>query len=231
MAHHSQSVRAAGLTTGLAIGLLAMGYHLHWRKRLTNWGATPAEVALPLAGDEVRADVDLVTTRAIAISAPPSCVWPWLVQMGSGRAGTYSYDWAENLIGLDMHSAEVILPQFQQVSLGDEFPLAGRNSVMRVAAVEPERQLAFCCGDGKWVSSYRLLPAADTTRLVSRNRIVLPDGTPRAMLIRAFMEPCWLMFERKMLLGIKCRAERLAHDAGLAPTAEARPSGWGGEHF
>jgi len=221
MTHHSLTVCAAGFTTGLAIGVLAVGCRLVWRKRFANWGATPDEVALPLAGDEVRADVDLVTTRAIAISAPPDFVWPWLVQMGSGRGGTYSYDWAENLIGLDMHSAEVILPQFQQVALGDEFPLAGRKSVMRVAALEPGRQLAFCCGDGKWVSSYRLLPAADTTRLVSRHRIVLPDGTPRAKLIRAFAEPCWLMFERKMLLGIKFRAERLAHDAGRAPAAAA----------
>ncbi len=217
MAHHTLAICAAGLTTGLAIGALTAGYHLSWRKRLANWGATPQEVARPLAGDDVHAGADLVTTRAIAIAAPPSCVWPWLVQMGSGRGGTYSYDWVENLLGLDMHSADVILPQFQNVALGDEFPLAGRGAVMRIAALEPQRELAFCCGEGSWVSSYALFPQQDATRLVSRNRIMLPTGTTRAKLIRALVEPCWLVFERKMLLGIKYRAEQLASQDDFGP--------------
>ena len=234
MAEHTLALCAAGLATGLAAGALAAGYQFGWRGRLANWGATPEEIRLPLPGDNVRADVDLVTTRAIAISAPPSCVWPWLVQMGSGRGGAYSYDWVENLMGLDMHSADVILPQFQDLAIGDEFPVAGRGGVMRVAALEPERQLVFSCGEGRWVASYALLPQRDKTRLISRNRIVLcHDDWPGSKLARALLiEPCWLVFERKMLIGIKDRAERLARHSELTAAGPVPSSfHWTGEEL
>ena len=65
---------------------------------------------------------DLATTRAITIKAPPDAIWPWLVQMGSGRGGAYTYDWIENLLGLNMHSADQILPQYQDLKIGDELP-------------------------------------------------------------------------------------------------------------
>jgi hypothetical protein len=103
---------------GLAVGLLAASYPLFWRDWCRTWGATPDEVASALRGDDLLPDAGLVTTRAIAIEAPPDLIWPWLVQMGSGRAGTYTYDWLENLFGLDMHSAEVILPQFLDLTSG-----------------------------------------------------------------------------------------------------------------
>ncbi len=64
-----------------------------------------------------------MTTRAITIDAPPDAIWPWLVQMGSGRGGAYTYDWIENLLGLNMHSADEILPEFQDLKAGDELPM------------------------------------------------------------------------------------------------------------
>jgi hypothetical protein len=63
------------------------------------WGATDAEVRQPLPGDELVPESKLVATRAISIRAPASQVWPWLVQLGQGRAGLYSYEWLENLAG------------------------------------------------------------------------------------------------------------------------------------
>jgi hypothetical protein len=106
-----------------AAGLAAASYPLLYRSRCLTWGATPDEVAMNLPGDELLPGAELVTTRAIGISAPAAGIWPWLVQMGSGRGGAYTYDWVENLLGERMHSADVILPQFQDTKLGDKFPL------------------------------------------------------------------------------------------------------------
>ncbi len=78
------------------------------RERTLNWGATAEEATWTLPGDELLVDPDIVATRAITIEAPPAAVWPWLVQMGPGRAGAYTYDWIENLFGLNMHSADRI---------------------------------------------------------------------------------------------------------------------------
>src|SRR5215212_11032129 len=75
------------------------------------WGATPDEVERRLPGDELLDPADIVATRAIGIDAPPSAIWPWLVQMGPGRAGAYTYDRIENLFGLNMHSADRIVPE------------------------------------------------------------------------------------------------------------------------
>jgi hypothetical protein len=205
-----------------AVGVAAASYPLY-RNRCLTWGATPDEVAMNLPGDELLPDADLVTTRAIGISAPPASIWPWLVQMGSGRGGVYTYDWIENLLGLGMHSADVILPEFQGTKLGDEFPLGPGRGTMRVEVLDPERVLAVRFEDGNWVWIFALVPADATeaangaspptglTRLISRNRINVPAKTSAARwLYSLFMEPGSLVMERKMLLGIKERAERLA---------------------
>ena len=107
---------------GAALSGLAT-YPLFLRRRCLTWGARPDEVSRKLPGDELLADAGIVATRAITVDATPAAIWPWLVQMGSGRGGVYTYDWIENLFGLDMHSTRRILPQYQGVKVGDEFPL------------------------------------------------------------------------------------------------------------
>lgn len=210
MGEHRVAAYAAGLTTAVAAGAVATGYFLAWRHTVSTWRASADEVIRELPGDDLRPDASLITTRAIGISAPADCVWPWLAQIGSGRAGGYSYDWIENLFGLDMHSAEVILPQFQDIRPGDEFPF-GRYGVMRVTAVEPDRALVLCFFGGHWVSTLALFPASETTRLISRNRITFGNRPAPAQLLSApIIELGSLLLERKMLLGIKERAERLA---------------------
>src|SRR6266568_4626708 len=192
---------------GLAVGLLAASYPLLWRDWCLTWGATPDEVASTLRGDEVLPAAEFVTTRAIAIGADPGQIWPWRVQMGSGRAGSYTYDWLENLFGLDMHSADVILPQFLDLQEGDEVPFG--SVTMRVVALEPERLLATWVPEWNWVRIFRLRPAGGVTRLVMRNRVGY-RGASRAVQLRHRMltEPGGLVMERKMLRGIKARAER-----------------------
>lgn len=173
-----------------------------------------------LPGDELLPDARLVSTRAITVDAPPDAVWPWLVQMGSGRAGAYTYDWVENLFGLNMHSADEILPQFQDLKVGDELPMGTDGPAMRVEVLEPERTLAIRIADGNWVWIFALLPEDGATRLISRNRI---DTARLPVLTRVlyllFMEPGSLVMERKMLRGIKARAERLAREREAASAA------------
>jgi hypothetical protein len=214
------SVRTKIVTSaGLAAGACA-SYPLLWRNWCLTWGATPDEVARELPGDELLPDAPLVTTRAISIMAPPDAIWPWLVQMGNGRGGAYTYDWIENLLGLDMHSANEILPQYQDVSVGDEFPLGRKGQVMRVAVLEKERVFSLRFGDGNWVWIFVLVPEAGVTRLISRNRITAPAPSAVSKLATMlFMEPGSLVMERKMLVGIKERAERLARDRRLDRTA------------
>jgi hypothetical protein len=151
-------------------------------------------------------------------------VWPWLVQMGSGRGGVYTYDWIENLFGLAMHSADEILPQFQDLKLGDEFPLGPGRPKMRVEVFEPGRALAFRFEDQNWVWTFALFPCDGRTRLLSRNRIATPHASALTRLFGLLvMEPGSLVMERKMLLGIKERAQRLTDGRGLPdPTAPVR---------
>ena len=209
--------RIVGITAGglaLAAGAEVASYPL-WRSWCLTWGATDDETAAALQGDELLADAAIVSTRAIGIGAPPSAVWPWLVQMGPGRGGVYTYDWIENLFGLGIHSVDNILPEFQDLKVGDAQRHGQRGPVLRVAILEPQRALVLRSDDGNWVWAFALAADGAGTRLVSRNRIATPgaSGLSRA-LNRYVMEPGSLIMERKMLLGIKHRAERLAREAG-----------------
>jgi len=191
------------------IGLVSAHYGPRLRRRILTWGATPAEVAARLPGDELLESADGVTTRGITIDAPASAVWPWLAQMGpSPRGGAYTYDWIENLLGLNMHSVDRLLPEFQYPKVGDMISL-GKNS-MRTELVEPERVLATRSQDGNWVWTFVLSEQDGRTRLISRNRFALPTLSARLSLV--LMESGSLVMERKMLFGIKERAERLASD-------------------
>ena len=198
-------------TTKKTLGvLLVVGLGLAYRRLRTpilTWGATDGEASATLPGDELLADADGVATRAITIDAPAAAVWPWIAQMGPApRGGAYTYDWIENLLRLDMHSVDRVLPAFQHPKVGEGFGL-GANQ-MRYAIVDPERTLALRSLDGNWVWAFVLEEREGTTRLISRNRFRLPRLRDRIGMLP--MEPGSLVMERKMLRGIKQRAERLA---------------------
>jgi hypothetical protein len=211
----NERTRAAAFWGGaaLAAGLgWSLAYPLFLRRGCLTWGARPDEVVRKLPGDELLADAGIVSTRAITIDAPPAAVWPWLVQMGSGRGGVYTYDWIENLFGLNMHSTRQILPQFQDVKAGDELPLGPGRPAMRVAVLDPERTFTIRFADGNWVWIFALFAEDGRTRLISRNRIAPPGALPARLFSMLVMEPGSLIMERKMLLGIKQRAEDLARE-------------------
>ena len=206
----------------LSVPVVALVYRALLHEAILNWGARPDEVAARLPGDELLEDADMVSTRAITIDAPPSAIWPWLLQMGPGRGGAYTYDWIENLFGLNMHSADEIVPDWQSMKVGDVW----RNpngAAMRIEMVEPERVLAMRAEDGSWVWSFILAPEGDRTRFISRNRFPVDGGIAKRLFWTYVMVPGSLVMERKMLLGIRDRAERLAARVRTGTAAEVTP--------
>ncbi len=208
----SRPALAVGVAAAGAVATVGpAGYVLFFRRSCLTWGARDDEVAATLPGDELLPGAGLVTTRAVTIDAPPEAIWPWLVQIGSGRGGTYSYDWIENLLGLNMHSANEILPRFQHIAVGDELPMGSGRPGMTVEVLDPPRTLAVRVADQNWVWIFALVPEGESTRLISRNRIGTAALAPVGRLFyTVFMEPGSLVMERKMLLSIKQRAERTA---------------------
>lgn len=193
----------------IALPSLWIAYALVLRRRILTWGATAAEVGAHLPGDELLPDPDRTATRAISIAAPPAAVWPWIVQIGPRpRGGAYTYDWIENLLGLDMHSADRVLADFQHPRLGERIGL-GPNEMI-VAVLEPERAFGWLSADGSWLWTFTLEPAGGGTRLISRNSYRLPTLAVRIGMLP--LELGSLVMERRMLAGIRDRAERLARE-------------------
>lgn len=191
----------------IAVGALVAAYGLIARGRILRWGASPEDVRARLPGDELLEDADGVSTRAIAIDAPADAVWPWIVQMGPApRGGAYTYDWIENLLGLNMHSVDRVLPEFQDPQPGDVIEYGANRMILE--RVEAPSVLAWRSDNGAWVWSFVLRERDGRTTLISRNRFRLPTMAARLGMLP--LEPASLVMERKMLLGIKQRAERLA---------------------
>ncbi len=204
---------AAGAVAGIAAAYVAVG-----RQPCLTWGATDEEVHRTMPGDDLLEDAEVVATRAVTIGAPPSAIWPWIVQMGSGRGGVYTYDWIENLFGLGMHSADTVHPEWQDRAVGDAERIGSSGPVMRLAVLEPESAMVLAADEGNWVWAFGLHPADDhRTRLVSRNRIGSSGASLPVRVVRMLvLEPGSLVMERKMLLGIKGRAEKLAAELAAA---------------
>lgn len=184
------------------------------RRSYLCWGATAQERRAHLPGDELLPRADLVSTRAVTIGASVGETWPWIVQMGQGRGGLYSYDALENLVGCDMHSADRVVPEWQTRAVGDDFRLHP-DVALTVAGVEPPRHLVVRGGvaagetpppyDFTW--AFVLEPApGDATRLLVRERYeYLRRWAP--LLVEPVAVVSFVM-SRRMLLGVKERTER-----------------------
>ena len=190
----------------LSVPLAVIGY-LRIRRPILTWGATEAEAGGPLPGDDLLPGAEGASTRAIDIDAPPDDVWPWLAQMGpSPRGGAYTYDWIENLLGLNMHSVDRVLPEFQNPRPGDTIQLGANR--MRVELVEPRHTLGWRSAGGNWVWAFVLLERGGGTRRINRNRFRLPPLGARVRMLP--MEPASLVMERRML----CEVKRLSEGLG-----------------
>ncbi len=229
MSRTSNRTSAAAALGGLAT-VLAAGISAYWfvvRPWHLHWGASDEEIARPLLGDDLIPDAKISSTHAITIHASPAEIWPWLAQLGQGRGGFYSYDWIENAMGLDIHTADRILPEYQQLKVGDTIPLAPDGFGLPVAILEVEQAMVLhgdtrlpgggerpALGPGEYLAAvwgFYLIGQADgTTRLVERWRADYTPCVKNAVFYRAFLEPGAFLMQRKMLLGIKARAEGLA---------------------
>ena len=187
---------------------------LYWfpiRRWMSRWGTTSSDLTRVMAGDGLLANETYSGTMAIIVDAPPEHIWPWLAQIGYRRGGLYSYDWLDRLFGyLDRPSANRILPQFQNLAVGDRIPL-GRGPSWPVAIVEPNRALVLDMrnmGAFDWVWQFGLYPMDEKrTRLVSRSRVRTQSVLAR--LVTYAIEPAGFLMTRRMLLGVKQRAEAL----------------------
>lgn len=219
----------AGL--GALAGAAAAAYAFYIRPKIVQrWGASDAEVAGSMPGDELLSHAGLQSTRAITIYTPPAAVWAWLVQIGYGRAGWYSYDELEEAAGVaefsgGKKSAREILPQFQELKAGDKI-LTHAEGGFTVDRAEPAQALVLrakidprsgqtadldepLAGDlysATWAFRLTEVDPA-TTRLVVRFRVDYPPTPFLRIASPVALEPVVFLMEQKMLKGIKERAE------------------------
>jgi hypothetical protein len=181
-----------------------------YRRRHLRWGATSEEVASSLPGDEFLPSARFVCTRAVTIAAPPAAVWPWLVQVGCGRAGWYSHDLLDNLA---RPSAREIVPELQHLETGQRVPMAPgvptESNSFRVEGVETDRWLLWRKPDSTWAWRFTAMEE-DRTRLVTRVHAAVDRRHPAtAALGIVLMEFGDFAMMRRMLLTIAERAGSL----------------------
>lgn len=177
-----------------------------FRRYYVQWGATDEEVAQPLPGDELMDHAS--ANHAITIHAPVETVWPWLVQIGQDRAGFYSYSFLENLVLAGIHNANRVVPAWQHLKAGDTIRLGskkvyGDSTLLPVGALEENHYLVL-----KGWGAFVLQPVDDhTTRFIIRSH-GRKEGWLNRILLFLLFDPIHFIMERRMLLGIKQRAER-----------------------
>lgn len=223
------------------LGTLIAGYLLFIRPWYRRWGTTDAELKQPMPGDDQVTQPNHQATHAVTITARPEQIWLWLVQMGQGRGGLYSYAWLENMAGLQFKNADQIIPEYQHLEVGDIIAAEPGGSGFRVAAIDPNRSLILVIRDmdpgerGRldeielatlnrpgsvaltWVFLLQPLDQEHTRLIVrwqARYSLKWPRdredlrAAPLLLLMDAFIDPIEFLMTRKMLLGIKQRAER-----------------------
>jgi hypothetical protein len=183
---------------------------------MSTWGATRAERQKELPGDDLVPTANLQTTKGLTIEARPEDIYPWLLQLGVDRGGMYSYDWLENLFGLNVHTLDTIVPEYQNAQVGDFWRFTPKDYVLNpgpglfVKELRPNAAVLLCFGmenkpDDACIDSWQFVlePQADgTTRLLLRSRMAMKPELP--IKLTYFIQ---FLMERKMLLEIRERAE------------------------
>ncbi|MCZ3389713.1 MAG: hypothetical protein LH645_11485 [Actinomycetia bacterium] len=233
-------IRGISAIVTLSLGslgtLAAVAAERALRGEYETWGATPDEVRATLPGDGIVPEPLRASTRVIDIDAAPDAVWPWIVQIGHRRAGLYSYDWLENLVGCDLHSADQVLPEHQTLQHGDVIRMGPEGyPEFSVVEVEPPHHLILVSagphtrqsaqGAGTPVSTTWqsvIEPHGAGSRLISAQRPTYPSSQSAMW---ALVQPIDFVMERKMLLGIQLRAERSTQSrTNSQPLRESKPS-------
>jgi len=161
---------------------------------------------MTLPGDDLIPHLSGKSTLAITINASSEIVWQWLVQVGQDRAGFYTYTWLENLVGADIHNTDEIRPEWQHLAVGDAWRLVpvdylgglGKDAAAPVLVVKPGHALVL-----EMFGAHVLVPIDEhTTRLIVRG-----ESSPANPAITMVWKPIVFTLERRMLLGLKARAE------------------------
>jgi len=191
------------------------------------WGLSHKEANSPFPGDHLVPQPRSEFVHAIEINAPAKLVWPWIAQIGQGRGGFYSYEALENIFGLQIYNSDKILPEFQQLKIGDLIPFSpkdtypvvicehgkalvienwydlNKNSVYNQALESPMNYLHL-----SWL--WRVEPIDEhRSRFISRNRVDYSPSLKNSLLFGPMAEPIVFAMDRKMCYGIKRRAENL----------------------
>ena len=197
-------------------GVGCLSVYLIWiRPWHLRWGATDEEVERTMPGDDIVNWPTFNATRGITVTANPGDIWPWLLQLGSKRAGFYSYDWIDNA---GMPSSERILSEFQQISIGDFIPMTpdGKQG-MWVKDFKTNEYILWWDKKGNSTWLWQLSPLDSTnTRLITRLRVKY-DWTPPWVFYYLVQDVGDIVMIRKCLLGIKRRAEAYRNAARLQP--------------
>lgn len=167
------------------------------------------ERAWKLEGDDLLPDASAQLTHAVTIEAPPSDVWPWLLQMGCQRAGWYSWDRLDNA---GVRSADHLIPELQHLAVGDVLPARPTGAEgFEVRRLVPERALVLGGTSPAWQGTWAFVlePLGERrTRLVTRYRAAFPPRSKIALLVPVIAQVHAFM-EGKQLATIKHHAEHL----------------------
>ena len=220
MKHRSKARFVLESVEGVAVALAVL---LTWplsQRWIRNWGSSPAERERVWPGDKLVSPDHTTYTRAIDVTASSAAVWPWLIQFGLGRAGFYSYELLERVVGIPVRNVESIVPGFQDLAVGDEILLHPKAPGIPVAALEEGRQLCFGMVEGLNDAIERPDPARswsmyvepgprNSSRLLLRGCIEpLRKATFSKRLGILVDEPIDFIMEQRMLRTIKRLAER-----------------------
>lgn len=214
---HGRFWRIVLIILGVWVAVTAV-YLLFLWPWMQTWGATNTEIEATLPGDEIVPNANLRSTKGITIQAPPEAIYPWLLQLGVDRGGMYSYDWLENLFGLNVHTVDRIVPEYQEAQVGDFWRFTPQDYALNpgpglyVQQLIKNEAVLLCFGlEGKpdetcfdsW--QFVLVPQADgSTRLLLRSNMAIPQELPIKLTYFA-----QFIMERKMLLTLRGRAEQL----------------------
>ncbi|MFZ0548362.1 MAG: hypothetical protein WAM60_23140 [Candidatus Promineifilaceae bacterium] len=188
---------------------------------MSTWGATKEEQEKALPGDELVPAAMIQTTKGITIQAGPEAIYPWLLQIGVDRGGMYSYDRLENLFGLNVHTVDTIVPEYQQAAVGDFWRFTPKDYVLNpgpglwVKALKENSAVLLCFGmenkpDDACIDTWQFVlePQADSsTRLLLRSRMAIEPQLPIKLTY-----PVQFIMERKMLLEIRERVETYSNN-------------------
>lgn len=186
---------------------------------LQDWGSRPDERGRKWPGDELVTEINSTYTRAIDISAPGPEVWRWVVQFGLGRAGFYSYEMLERLVGIPVTNVESIVPKLQSLSVGDEIRLHPKAPGIPVGMLQPGAHVCYGALDEPGATPSTPDPARswsmyveptgpDSSRLVLRGCIEpVREPAMSKWLSLALEEPIDFLMEQRMLRTIRRLAE------------------------